>query len=110
MFTRHLTDVASCTLKTAFFSLPNLICTHLSCCRYAKALVDPSLHGLGDDLLRRFDDTEKALLTVSMVLNQPTTCTIDMYSRVPGAGWPVDCWLHLAANLRSSFCQHIFAT
>ena len=32
--------------------------------RYSKALVDPSLHPLGDELLSKFDDTERALLTV----------------------------------------------
>jgi len=36
--------------------------------RYSKALVDPSLHSLGDELLAKFEDTERALLTVSGVV------------------------------------------
>lgn len=36
-------------------------------CRYERALVDAELHSLGDQLLKKFDETERALLTVSAV-------------------------------------------
>ena len=32
--------------------------------RYEKHLVDPSLHGLGDELLKKFEEAETSLLTV----------------------------------------------
>lgn len=37
---------------------------HAPACRYERALVDAELHGLGDQLLKKFDETERALLTV----------------------------------------------
>ena len=33
-------------------------------CRYERALVQPELHGLGDELLAKFQETERGLLTV----------------------------------------------
>ena len=33
-------------------------------CRYEKARVEPELHGFGDELLKKFDETEQSLLTV----------------------------------------------
>jgi hypothetical protein len=32
--------------------------------RYEKALVEPELHGFGDELLKKFEETEQSLLTV----------------------------------------------
>jgi hypothetical protein len=31
----------------------------MCCCRYEKSLVEPELHGFGDELLRKFDEMEQ---------------------------------------------------